>query len=378
MLAVVMFIPILLVFNGCAVLDYAADVSRQRQEEKLEILISKQEYHKALLLLDKIKPAASGEFYKSQRQEIIKLIDGFAGKTERNAMKQAEADDLLGAITLVKEALQKIPGNDKLLRLSSELNQERDQQLTANQLAVLANKAEYLYSRLQCYGDQAKLEKLSGREIRKKRNIKESLASLHPALVDCGRQAIELEDYEIAGRCLMIADKIDDSGSTSQLMTRLEERFSKEEKAAEKYDAANIGDNPLVCIVENKKIMPAEALSASFNELEKKLRSEIEGGKLVEAYRSLTKLEKFSNRNEEVSRYRKQLDKIREKSIAEKMERSSDLYRRGKIKEAREVWQQILLLDPENRIVKGKIARADVVLESIRDLQSGKKSSPMK
>lgn len=357
---------------GCAaLLDYSGGSLQQRQEAKYDSLVAAREYHAARLLLDKMTPAEGGEAYEARRQRLERLVGELVTEVEQSAAARKEENDLFGAVTLVGQALQKIPENDRLLLLRAELENERDRRLAANEREMLADEAEYLYSRLQSYYEQARLEELPGRTRWRMRKMEQTLVLLQPGLLACGRQAVELEDYEVAEKCLMTAGKIDDSGAADQLLDLLEERLAEEGGLMGNSLAA--GNRPLVYLVETNKMQPAEAALASFLELEEKLKAAIDKGELVMAYRILAELEKLPRRNEVLMSYRQRLDKARAERVAEQMEKGSDLYRRGKIEEARVVWRQVLVLEPDNRVAMEKITRAGQVLESIRDLQKAQK-----
>ncbi|MFO7604924.1 MAG: hypothetical protein R6W72_01295 [Desulfurivibrionaceae bacterium] len=367
-LSYVIIIPILFAFSGCALRDYSERTGRQWREAKLERLVAAREYHAARRLLEQMKPAGAGEEYESRLRRLSRLVGEYVSEIEHNAVVRLRQDDLLAAITLVEQALEKIPENEELLSLSAELHQERDLRSAANEREMLADEAEYLYSRIQGYARMAELEKLSAGTRRRIHKMEETLAMLHPALLDCGRQALELEDYEVAERCLTAAGKIDDS---DQAAMQLKERLAATEAAG--MENGGGAETALVYIAQSSKVKSAEAREVSFRTLEEQLKLAIGNGELVEAEKIQAELEKFSGRDEVLAEYRQQLDKARDRRIAEQMESGSELYRAGRIREAREVWRQILILDPDNRLAGEKIARADKVLASIRDLKKAQK-----
>ncbi|MCA1765755.1 MAG: hypothetical protein LC633_05845 [Desulfobulbaceae bacterium] len=367
-LSYVIIVPILFAVPGCALLDYSERADRQGREAKLERLVAAREYHAARRLLEQMTPAGAGEEYESRRRRLSRLAGEYVSEIEHNATVRLREDDLFAAIVMVEQALGKIPENEELLRFRAELHQERDRRLAANERKMLADEAEYLYSRIQGYARMAELEKLSSGTRRRIHKMEETLVKLHPALIACGRQALELEDYEVAGRCLAAAGKIDDS---DQAVMQLKERLATTEAAG--MGEGGGAETGLVYIAQSSKVKSAEAREVSFRTLEEQLKLAIGNGELVEAEKIQAELEKFSGRDEVLAEYRRQLDQARERRIAEQMESGSELYRAGRIKEARAVWRQILILDPDNRLAGEKIARADKVLASIRDLKKAQK-----
>lgn len=353
---------ILLVFTtGCVAMDYSKGGSEQQKQAKLEKLVSKQDYHKALVYLNKVGQEKDSEVYKSEYQRITLLMEEIETDVTKKAASLTEVNDLLGAAILVEQALEKIPESEKLLKLNDSLRQERKKRFAENERSLLLSNGEHLISQLQYRGEQAKLEKPSSKINGQIKRMEKSLAALYPDLLVCGQQTIDLKQYDVAGKCLEMAGKINDSEEVNQLLARIDSIAQETEVVVKNGDVA--------ILAETKKSKPAAVLASSFLELEKKLEHEIAQGELLKAYGYLAKLEKLPGKKEQIENYRRRLDKFREKRIATKLEEGSGLYRSGKISEARSRWQDVLALDPENQIAREKIIRADKVLKSIQDLQ---------
>ncbi|MCK4838480.1 MAG: hypothetical protein KAS94_06720 [Desulfobulbaceae bacterium] len=361
MINIVLLASALLAASGCVSLDYARVGSAQQNQVALENMISRQDYHNASLYLDKIKDPSDAEFYKSQRQRIAHLTKEFETSVAQKAVDRAELDDFIGAVTLVDQGLGKIPESKKLLELSEKLRQERSKRLAANDRYLLLGKAEYLFARLEWYEEQARMEKPSLITRWLMRRKEKALAGLYPDLLDCGQQAIKSAEYIIADKCLQMAKKINDSEKVRQLLAQINHSFTEAETVS--YEEC------VVLLSVTKKSKPAAVLMSLFLELEMDFKQELEKGELLKAYESLAKLEKFPGKKEQLKGYRQQLDKAKESRIAKQLEEGASLYRRGKISEARWIWQKVLALDPQNQTAKEKVNRADKVLKSIQELQ---------
>lgn len=352
---------LLFVASGCVLLNFTPEGTPQENQVALKKLIEGHDYHKALIYLDKIKEEMADKDYQAKQQRIKQLVGYFESDVEEKSASLAELGDLLAAITIVEQAVAKLPESVKLAELSSNLRQEQQMRLAENERIMLLSEAGYLLARDDYFSSLAKVKKPSRQEVEQLRVIKKQLDDLHPGLLECGQQTFDLGQYDIAEECLRIAQQIINSELAGKLLARLDEVIST--------DGDQPDEVPIMVLAATKKAKPAAALAESFLEIETKLKKEIDQGELLAAYDSLAKIETYPDKGAQAVNYRKILDELKAGRIARQQEEGAILYRRGKISQARTVWQQILLLEPENVTVREKIVRAEKVLKSVQDLQ---------
>jgi len=343
----------LLTAAGCAVFSPQPNTLQEKQAT-MEKLINNNSYQRALLYLQKTETDNSSEAYQTQYQRLIQLIYEYETAISQEAIAQANHNDLLAAVTTVKHGLLKVPESSRLTALKKEFEQERDKRLAEAERNILLSKAEYLASQLEGYEEQALLSKTSFFTRWQISGMETSLAALRPKLMTCGIEALAANQTDIAERCLHLAMGIEASEEVNRLL----------DKARAETDKSSI-----VPISEAKKTRPPSLQSASFHELEEKLRQEIARGEIINAYVTLAKLEQFSDAAEQSDNYREQLDRDKAERIAAHLEEGAGLYRNGKIAEARDAWLQVLELDENNYTANEKIARADKVLKKLHSLQ---------
>jgi tetratricopeptide (TPR) repeat protein len=202
----------------------------------------------------------------------------------------------------------------------------------------------------------------------------EALDALGPELLDCGRQALAASEKEIAGQCLRMARDIDETADVADLLARVEDRGPPPEPAPV---PAPVAESALVPITATKKIRPGMAADTpSLPDLENLLQQEIAGGEIIKGYATLAILKKLPNAAESWRDYKARLDQARKRLVAGYLEKGADLYRDGMIAEARETWQQVLELEPDNALALEKIARADRVLNKLLSLQKAQQKKP--
>jgi len=352
---------ILFLSSGCAILGPAREGYTPKNQATLEKLISKQRYHKAGRYLEKMALGEDNRNYISQRRRLARLTSELEKDINKKVTARIDLGDYAGAIDIVNGALKKVPENELLLGLDRRLRKERDRRLAATERNLLLSEAEYQLSQLEWREEQALLDHPSLYSRWRMRSIKSSLNSLHPDLIDCGKEALGSRQNNIAERCLHMASIIKKSKVVDQLLGQI---------------STDGSGQPLVPLSEAKKIRPASATAPPFLKMEAKLKTEIEKGELLKAYATLAELSRFPGKEEQINRYRLQLDTDKRTMITELLQQGASLYRIGNIAEARSKWQEVLLLDPENHTALEKIARADKVLKKLQYLQELQQKTP--
>jgi tetratricopeptide (TPR) repeat protein len=352
---------LLFLATGCAVLAPAEKGYTPKNQEILDKLVSEQRYHKAGQYLERMALGENNKNYISQRRRLVRLTHELEKEVSKKATARIDLGDYAGAIDIVSGALKKVPENEIIMALDRNIRKERDRRLATTERNLLLSRAEYLLSQLEWHEEQALLDHPSLSSRWRMSSIKSSLDALHPDLINCGKEAIGTRHNNIAERCLHIAAMV----KKSKVIDRL-------------LDQVNTNGNgqSLVPLSEAKKTRPASATAPPFLNMEARLKEEIEKGELVKAYATLTELSRFPGKEEQINRYRQQLDSNKKARIAELLQQGASLYRIGNIVEARSKWQEVLKLDPENHAANEKIARADKVLNKLQHLKDLQQKKP--
>lgn len=354
-------IVILFLAPGCAILGPAHKGYTPKNQATLEKLVSEKLYHKAGRYLEKMDLGENNKNYKSQRRRLVRLTSELEKEVSKKVTARIDLGDYAGAIDIVKRALKKIPENEILLGLDQSIRKERDRRLASTERNLLLSEAEYMLSQLEWHEEQALLNHPSLSSRWRMSSIKSSLNSLHPDLIDCGKEAIGTRQNNIAERCLHMAAMIKKSKIVDQLLGQIN---------------TNGNGQSLVPLSGAKKSRPASATAPPFLEMEAKLQEEIEKGELLKAYATLAELSRFPAKQEQINRYRQQLDTDKRTRITELLRQGTSLYRIGNIAEARSTWQKVLDLDPDNHTANEKITRADKVLNKLQYLQELQQKEP--
>lgn len=353
-------VALLFLSSGCTLLGPPPGGNTPENQLALKKLVSAKKYHRALSYLQKMQLDETSATYQSQHRRITRLIRNLEQEVVKQTTEMTVQGGYAEAIEIVDRALEDIPESGKLLELRSALKQARDKRMLNTRYNLLLSEAEYQISQLEWHEEQALLRKSSLFSRWRVRGMKNSLKSLHPDLIECATEALAARQGDIAERCLHMAAMIEDSEVVNRLLSQI--------KSGESGSA-------LVPLSEEKKIRPASATAPSFLQMEAKLKNEIEAGELLKAFATLADLTRFPGKEDQLKTYRQLLDQKKENRVTKLLQEGSELYRLGKIAQARDAWQKVLDLDPNNHTANEKIVRAEKVLKRIEALQKTQQKS---
>lgn len=270
------------------------------------------------------------------------------------AMAYANEDQFARAISVIDKTLGQFPGRRALENQRRQYEAMRRKIIIESQREILLARGKYL---LSVRTSQEKLISAAGDQdsfntrYKKFQKQVENTAAL---LFDQGRQAMENQEYGIAGRALAISNRLEPSNAARQMLSEIyriqqEKRaVAIEQKKAEKADEGR-----------QKKLMAEKQWSL----LESDFREALENGNLSAARQLLSEMEDLKPKQSADCRNRLQSRIDREVDLL--LSRGRFLYARGNIGHALEVWQQGLELKPGDPELEQNIRRAETFLQNL-------------
>ncbi len=311
----------------------------QGSETRLEQLLTEDEYHRALQLLEKIK--TDHPLYEKRddlKNEIAQKSIQYESNrvaTIKDLEKKLQWQDALAA---ANQANKKLPTSKPIIETRETLLKNRDQYINNQQLKLAIEQAKHL----PIQADILTAIKQTTVKDRNRDNYleqtQEQLQSAHSKLTQAATTAIDQQQWEAAHQYLLLAKNIRSDKAMEQLISTTQEKITlKKQKKNES--------------VQNQQ---QQNLDEKLNSLNKAINQ----NQLVQALVLSSELEPWK-KQPEVTALLEKLTTI----VAERVKQLSidgqELYSQGHLDNAIRQWQQAIALDPNNSEIEDKLHRAE-------------------
>ena len=335
----------------------------QDRPENLDSLLEQHEYARARQLTSK--------YPSLDTLEIQTRITGEEAAYEKNIYSQAHelqsANDLLGAVQVLSDALQKVPHSMSLRELRNAIEPERIQQLQTNEREQLISRANYILGQQQLYHDQTNLEAPSlGQRWEHTRNQKDAL-KLSGQLLEYGQQALETDNSELAKICLQLSQALH---KTPEVDTLLASIHSADEanKQAVKQKTRLAQKKATRKKTKNRKKKQQDQKNKT-GVLLAETRQALKEVNLQVARAAFVQLPSSAITGSEILAIQDDLEQAIDLRVKQLMATGDMQYRADDVLQAVRTWTQALSLAPDNQYLRERVERANKVLARLEELK---------
>jgi tetratricopeptide (TPR) repeat protein len=341
------------IISGCATLAPSP-------EKHLQSLLKKQEYEKALQFVE-LESIKKGEqtAIKKQRPHIKNLLHELESAAILTATKHEEDGNIAIALSHIENALEKIPSSQRLKEYYASLEGEKNIRLTRTENRLALAQAKFLLQKRTLISEKKRAEGSNFSNWWQSRKTDAALPNLNKKLLECGKKSIERSELKLAGECLYVAQKIENNKTTQKALSEWHaalENHIKEQKTPDKKRAEQLKKHPKTNYIEEK----------TFQKIQDTRNNVLLSLTKSDYNKVSTELELLR----ELNGMNPELEQIIEEKIQKLLRRGTRLYRSGEIKEARDVWQRVLLLEPANGEATVNVERAERVLKRLEELST--------
>ena len=276
---------------------------------------------------------------KARTAEIKERKQAFINNSLQQAKTFVEQNKWQEAMDLLDLAMDKAPDSKDLETLHEKLDKQRNEQVIELRKNMLLARARSLIEYEAIY---QKLDLLipndyaARNDIENYQNERETIAS---HLMNCNEHALTNNDFTLAETCLELSNKLVASTEKQQML----ESIKRKRK-----------------LQENKQ--KVKQLMDSYEEAH-------QAGDLAKARSHLNSLLKidpeYSKAQQLITVVENEIKQLINKGIQE----GKELYSKGKINQALTLWNNLLLIDPENQELPALIARAQKISNKIEKLE---------
>jgi hypothetical protein len=349
---------LLLLLSGCAEVNNIRLI--QDHPDDLGVLLKNKEFARARLLTSRYPSIDTAEIQIT----ITTLESEFEGQVYDRARELESGQNLLGAVELLTDALQKLPHSTLLRTLRADLEQQRAHQVRLNERDMLLTRAGFLLEQRELYQQQMKLQSPSFLQDREYTRQQAEAQEIAASLMDHADYALQHDDKVTAKKCLELSVQLDTTDRATSMLADLQEQEQKQEQAAllsTRQAVARKQEKNLRDRARDEKTETRQLLDATQQALEE--------NNLQDAQASLAKIPSSTSKDSAVVAVQDSVDKIVDTRVRDLLMAGDAQYRAEEILPALKTWTEAMSLDPENPEVRKRIDRANKVLANLEALK---------
>lgn len=342
--------PLIALLVGCLTLTGCQLIAPQKMPQDARMTEALQEFSVAKQALEQSKadPDARQQMSSARQTLVVTAL--------QTAEQRQREGALYEALSVLDAALEQVPDSRALSTARETLEDERGLRLRINDCRIASARARYLADKSDLAQARAPLQAKDFLQDWQDRRETEELTQLATQLRDCGNFALNEQDLDLAEETLTVAARIGGPNFVAEEQLHLQQQKSP----------------PKVTQVQPKQKPKRSAEQIAQQKLRRTrlaLQSAITRGDLREARIDIAELRKLEGDSEQLLALDRSINTAITAYISDAHERANALYRDREIEQARDMWQRILELDPNDTQARANLERAERVLKKLEELQ---------
>lgn len=347
-------ITISLLLGGCS---YDNLHSPRDSTTRIESLIDQQKYAAALRLVEQLTPEDQAfPSTAGYRAQISNLSRQQEKRTISNASRLEKENRWAEAIDSYQKTISRIPQSPALNKRYSELEDRHQQRLAELELNMLVARGTWLVQYRDLYDAYQQADPTFWALLLGPNSIE--IAIVAEKLLKSGKEALTKGMLVDARRTLPLAAKLNPNLAGDPAHTVLNQQLAEQQRQLTERRQA-------------KKRLEQESRKQEAARLLARYTEALETGQLIEAKQTFSELTTHLSKSRRVQIERHLKIEI-DKAVTSDLDAANLLYSEGKFQQALPHWQRVLILDPDNRVAPGAIARTHRVMEKLQQLQEKK------
>ncbi|HEY9199485.1 MAG TPA: hypothetical protein VIR60_08965, partial [Gammaproteobacteria bacterium] len=264
---------------------------------------------------------------------------------------------LYESLQILDTALKEVPDSVSLNTAREEIDAERSTRLRINDCRVASARARYLADKSDLLMSRAPLEAKDFLQDWQSRREREELAQLAVQTRDCGNFALNEQRLDLADETLSIAARVNGAEFVAEEQRQLEQLKNPPKAAPPPPPKPKV------------KRTAEQIAQQKLRRTRLALQSAITRGDLRQARTHIVELRELEGESEQLTALDRSISAAITAYINDAHERANALYRDRQIEQARDIWQRILELDPNDIQARANLERAERVLKKLEELQ---------
>lgn len=299
------------------------------------------------------------------QEKLAQARKAYEDTTLAAATQRRDQGELFQARQVLDTALEQVPDSQPLLAAREAIEAQRSTLLRINDCRLGAARANYLVDKSALLQLRAPLDMKDYLQDWKARRESEELDQLAVQLRDCATQALADRQLDLAEATLTAATRIHGEDPLADELRQL----------AQLNDPTPPVEEPVVQKPPPKR--PIEVTpQQKIRQARVNLQSAMTRGDLRQAKALLVELRRLEGETPQLVELDQSVSEAIAAYIADAHEQANVLYRGRQIVQARDLWQKILELDPEDIQARANLERAERVLKKLDELQGITSETP--
>lgn len=347
---------------ACSILEVQGSIPSMR---RIDAWIAEDQYSRALTSLEHI-PADTPNFtaYVNKRKEVELLAEKYEQRVLKDVARITGDKDSASKLSLLDKALEKYPDSDILRERRKVLLKQHLRRVRKLDAEALLVRAQQLYNKLPLHEQDVRESPIDFSAHFILQRMRGEIADMHNRLMAMAGLLVDDNELALANRCLQQARQFPADQASLDKLNVLQKKINDHLTVLKKKERSrlkHIADKKIERLTKEKKDLSEQ--------LQNDINAAINANRLVEAGELLDKLGQLSPDNPDYLKLKLQHREKVSVIVKKKITMGNALYRQEKISQAKEVWEDALKLDPENKTLQTSILRAKHVLDKLKNLR---------
>lgn len=283
------------------------------------------------------------------------------------ATQLRDQGELFQARQVLDTGLEQMPYSQALLEGRQAIESRRTVLLRINDCSLGAARADYLMNKTELLQIRDPLDKKDNLQDWQVRRERQEISQLATQMRDCAIQALGDRHLALAEDTLAVAKRIGGEEFVADELRLLAQLRSREPTGQKSVVQKTPPPKRPTEITPQQKIREARV----------GLQSAMTRGDLREAKTLLADLRRLEGETPQLVELDQSVSEAIAAYIADTHEQANALYRERRIVQARDLWQKILEIDPEDTQARTNLERAERVLKKLEELQGLSSETPI-
>ena len=343
----------------------------------LESLINSQHYNAAIELLERDLRVQDSAETRQQLAHVIKLAESYDQAVGTDIENAVNKQDWNTAYRLLDQAATRYPQGETSGEWRTALASHQQERIEELKISLLIERAMWLLQSRSVLDELVSLEPRNSAALAKLDEVRIEAQSLAAQLSQLGVAALAAKHLEQAERSLTMADRLYPIAENILALERLDR--AQHELNQEKRKQRLREEQEQVRRDAEKRKQSQQAVDERQQQQSRRLVEDINAalgkGDLRRAQTMLEQLRNADKKHPQLPVLGKALTGSIATRVDALLEKGNALYSSGEIEQAKTVWEEALLLNPGSSHARARVARAQQVLDNLREQQQKKVSN---